>query len=196
MSLFHALKKTVWIIFFNFTKKTHSMLSKNIEAALNKQIRIEAESSQTYLSMACWAEVHGLEGIAQFMYTQSDEERAHMLKLVKYVNERGGHAQITDLKAPKTSYSTFKEMFEALYNHEIFVSESINELVHITFEEKDYATHNFLQWYVAEQIEEEATAKSILDKINLIGDDKGGLYLFDRDIQQLTVTSSIAINPK
>jgi len=163
------------------------MLSKNIEAALNKQIRIEAESSQTYLSMACWAEVHGLEGIAQFMYTQSDEERAHMLKLVKYVNERGGHAQITDLKAPKTSYSTFKEMFEALYNHEIFVSESINELVHITFEEKDYATHNFLQWYVAEQIEEEATAKSILDKINLIGDDKGGLYLFDRDIQQLTV---------
>ena len=196
MSLFHALKKTVWIIFFNFTKKTHIMLSKNIEAALNKQIRIEAESSQTYLSMACWAEVHGLEGIAQFMYTQSDEERAHMLKLVKYVNERGGHAQITDLKAPKTSYSTFKEMFEALYNHEIFVSESINELVHITFEEKDYATHNFLQWYVAEQIEEEATAKSILDKINLIGDDKGGLYLFDRDIQQLTVTSSIAINPK
>ena len=172
------------------------MLSKNIEAALNKQIRIEAESSQTYLAMSCWAEVHGLEGIAQFMYTQSDEERAHMLKLVKYVNERGGHAQITDLKAPKTSYSTFKEMFEALYNHEIFVSESINELVHITFEEKDYATHNFLQWYVAEQIEEEATAKSILDKINLIGDDKGGLYLFDRDIQQLTVTSSIAINPK
>ena len=194
--MFHALKKTVWIIFFNFTKKTHIMLSKNIETALNKQIRIEAESSQTYLSMACWAEVHGLEGIAQFMYTQSDEERAHMLKLVKYVNERGGHAQITDLKAPKTSYSTFKEMFEALYNHEIFVSESINELVHITFEEKDYATHNFLQWYVAEQIEEEATAKSILDKINLIGDDKGGLYLFDRDIQQLTVTSSIAINPK
>lgn len=189
-------RKRVWIIFFNFTKKTHIMLSKNIETALNKQIRIEAESSQTYLSMACWAEVHGLEGIAQFMYTQSDEERAHMLKLVKYVNERGGHAQITDLKAPKTFYSTFKEMFEALYNHEIFVSESINELVHITFEEKDYATHNFLQWYVAEQIEEEATAKSILDKINLIGDDKGGLYLFDRDIQQLTVTSSIAINPK
>jgi ferritin len=161
------------------------MLSKNIEAALNKQIRIEAESSQTYLSMACWAEVHGLEGIAQFMYTQSDEERAHMLKLVKYVNERGGHAQITDLKAPRITYSTFKEMFEELYKHEIFVSESINELVHI-----------FLQWYVSEQIEEEATAKSILDKINLIGEDKGGLYLFDRDIQQLTVTSSIAINPK
>ncbi len=172
------------------------MLSKTIETALNKQIRIEAESSQIYLSMACWAEIHGLEGIARFMYTQSDEERTHMLKLIKFVNERGGHAQITELKAPKTSFGTFRELFEELYKHEIFVSESINDLVHITLGEKDYATHNFLQWYVAEQIEEEAQAKNILDKINLIGDDKGGLYLFDRDIQQLTTTSSIAINPK
>lgn len=169
------------------------MLSKNIETALNKQIRIEAESSQVYLSMACWAENQGLEGVAQFMYKQSDEERMHMLKLVKYVNERGGHAMVTDLKAPKTKYGTMKEMFEELYKHELFVSNSINELVHVTFDEKDYATHNFLQWYVAEQIEEEAQAKTILDKINLIGDDKGGLYLFDRDIQQITVTSSIGI---
>ena len=168
------------------------MLSKNIEVALNNQIRIEAESSQIYLSMACWAEVNGLEGIAQFMYAQSDEERTHMLKLIKYVNERGGHAQITDLKAPKTTDDAFQGMFEELYKHEIFVSNSINELVHITFAEKDYATHNFLQWYVAEQIEEEATAKSILDKINLIGDDKGGLYLFDRDIQQAAVASAAA----
>jgi ferritin len=170
------------------------MLKENIEKALNAQIRIEAESSQTYLSMACWAEVQGLEGVAQFMFAQSDEERAHMLKLVKYVNERGGHAQVTDLKAPKTTYSTFKEMFETLYQHELFVSNSINELVHITLGEKDYATHNFLQWYVAEQIEEEAQAKTILDKINMIGDDKGGLYLFDRDIQQLVVTSSVSLN--
>ena len=87
-------------------------------------------------------------------------------------------------------------LLEELYKHEVFVSESINELVHITFEEKDYATHNFLQWYVAEQIEEEATAKSILDKINLIGDDKGGLYLFDRDIQQAAVASAAAAAAK
>ena len=172
------------------------MLQKNIAEALNKQIRIEAESSQIYLSMACWAEVQGLEGVAQFMYSQSDEERAHMLKLVKYVNERGSHSEITDLKAPKTKFGTFKEMFEELYQHELFVSNSINELVHITLGERDYATHNFLQWYVAEQIEEEAQAKTILDKINLIGEDRGGLYLFDRDIQQLSVTSSITTNPK
>jgi ferritin len=170
------------------------MLTKNITAALNKQIRIEAESSQIYLAMACWAEVQGLEGVAQFMFAQSNEEREHMLKLVKYVNERGDHAVITDLLAPKTKYGTFKEMFEELYQHELFVSNSINELVHITLTEKDYATHNFLQWYVAEQIEEEAQAKTILDKINLIGEDRGGLYLFDRDIQQVAAASSNATN--
>ena len=171
------------------------MLTKSIAEALNKQIRIEAESSQIYLAMACWAEVQGLEGVSQFMYAQSNEEREHMLKLVKYVNERGDHAVITDLVAPKTKYGTFKEMFEELFQHELFVSNSINELVHITLTEKDYATHNFLQWYVAEQIEEEAQAKTILDKINLIGEDRGGLYLFDRDIQQIAVTSSNTLNP-
>lgn len=172
------------------------MLSKNIETQLNLQIRIEAESSQIYLSMACWADTHGLDGIAQFMYTQSDEERTHMLKLVRYVNERGGHAQVTELKAPKTTFTNFQEMFEELYKHEVFVSESINNLVHETLSEKDYATHNFLQWYVAEQIEEEAQAKTILDKINMIGDDRGGLYLFDRDIQQMPVLNALNYNAK
>lgn len=166
------------------------MLSKSIEAALNNQIRIEAESSQAYLAMAVWAEVKGLEGVSNFMYDQSDEEREHMLKLVKFVNERGGHAHISELKAPSVTFQSYKELFEKLLEHEIFASESINELVHISLQEKDYATHNFLQWYVAEQIEEEAMARTILDKVNMIGDDKGGLYLFDRDIQQLTISSA------
>ncbi|TDE06669.1 ferritin [Flavobacterium hiemivividum] len=166
------------------------MLSKKIETALNKQVRIEAESSQIYLSMASWSETNGLEGISKFMYAQSDEERVHMLKLMKFINERGGHAQVTELTSPKTNYETFQEMFEELYKHEVFVSNSINELVHISLTEKDYASHNFLQWYVAEQIEEEAVAKTILDKINLIGDDKGGLYLFDRDIQQPNINGT------
>lgn len=172
------------------------MLSKSIEAALNNQVRVESESSQIYLAMACWAEVKGLEGVARFMYRQSDEEREHMLKLVKYINERGGHAQISALKAPNVTFASFKEMFQKLFEHEVFVSNSINDLVHITLQEKDYSTHNFLQWYVAEQIEEEAVARTILDKINMIGDDKGGLYLFDRDIQQLTVISSASANPE
>ncbi|UCD61890.1 MAG: ferritin [Flavobacteriaceae bacterium] len=168
------------------------MLSKNMEKALNNQIRIEAESSQTYLSMASWAEVKGLEGISLFMYKHSDEERMHMLKLIKYVNERGGQASISALTEPKAVFNSFQKMFEDLYDHEVFVSKSINELVHVALEEKDYATHNFLQWYVAEQIEEEALARTILDKINLIGNDKGGLYLFDRDVQQITVESAAA----
>ncbi|MCH3882544.1 MULTISPECIES: ferritin [Tenacibaculum] len=161
------------------------MLSKKIEEALNSQITIEAESSQVYLSMACWAETQGFEGVAQFMYAHSDEERMHMLKLVKFVNERGGHAKISELAAPPTEFGSFKNMFQTLFDHEVFVSKSINDLVHITLEERDYATHNFLQWYVSEQIEEEALARNILDKINLIGDDKGGLYLFDNDVKQI-----------
>ncbi len=163
------------------------MLTERLEDALNKQVRIEAESSQVYLAMASWAEVKGLEGVAAFMYMHSDEERQHMLKLVKYINERGGHATVSDLAAPKTAYGSPKEMFELLFKHEVMVSQSINDLVAITLEEKDYSTHNFLQWYVAEQIEEEALARTVLDKINLIGDDKGGLYLFDRDVKTLTV---------
>lgn len=161
------------------------MLSEKIESTLNKQVQIEAQSSQVYLAMASWAEVQGFEGVSQFMYAHSDEERMHMLKLVKFINERGGHAMVPALEAPSPKFGSFKDMFQTLLDHEIMVSQAINDLVHITLEERDYATHNFLQWYVAEQIEEEALARNILDKINLIGDDKGGLYLFDSDIKQL-----------
>lgn len=163
------------------------MLSTRIEKSLNDQIQVEAQSSQIYLAMASWAEVQGFEGVAQFMYAHSDEERMHMLKLVKFVNERGGHAKVPALNAPSSKFGSFKDMFQTLFDHEVMVSKSINDLVHISLEERDYATHNFLQWYVAEQIEEEALARTILDKINLIGDDKGGLYLFDNDVKQLVV---------
>ncbi len=161
------------------------MLSKNIESALNKQIRIEAESSQIYLSMACWAESQGFEGVAEFMFAQADEEREHMLRLLRYLIERGGKAIISDLSQPTTDFTSPKQMFEEVLEHEIFVSNSINDLVEITFSEKDFATHNFLQWYVVEQIEEEATARTILDKINLIGDEKSGFYLFDKDVKSM-----------
>ncbi len=161
------------------------MLSKRIEKALNDQIKYESESSHIYLSMASWAETNGFEGVSEFMFAQADEERTHMLKLLHYINERGGHATVTALSKPPTHFVTVKEMFEQLLQHEINVSELINNLVDIALEEKDYATHNFLQWYVAEQIEEEATARTILDKINLIGDEKSGFYIFDKDIKSL-----------
>lgn len=159
------------------------MLSEKLQNALNEQIKIEGDSSQIYLDMASWAEIQGFEGIAAFMFAQSDEERQHMLKLVKYVNQRGGQAVIPAFAKPTLDHTSFKALFKQLFEHEVFVSGSINDLVHIALEDRDYATHNFLQWYVAEQIEEEATARTILDKINLIGDDKGGLYLFDNDIK-------------
>lgn len=165
------------------------MLSDIMQAALNEQIKMEAESSQIYLAMASWAEVKGFEGIATFMFKQSDEERQHMLKLVKYVNQRGGSAIISALDEPRLDYTSFRTLFRQLYEHEVKVSESINILVDIALTAKDYATHNFLQWYVSEQIEEEASAKVILDKIDLIGDDKGGLYMFDNDMKNFTANS-------
>jgi ferritin len=161
------------------------MLKAKIQDALNKQVIVEAQSSQVYLAMASWAETQGFEGVSQFMYAHSDEERMHMLKLIKFINERGGHAIVAPLTAPPVSFGSFKEMFQELFNHEVSVSESINDLVDICLQEKDYATHNFLQWYVSEQIEEEALARNILDKISLIGDDKSGFYLFDNDIKLL-----------
>ena len=162
------------------------MLPDIMAAALNEQIKVEAESSQIYLAMASWAEVKGFEGIAAFMFKQSDEERLHMLKLLKYVNQRGGYAVVSALEEPRLDYSSFSVLFRQLYEHEVKVSASINNLVDIALTHKDYATHNFLQWYVSEQIEEEAQAKVILDKIDLIGDSKGGLYMFDNDMKNFT----------
>ncbi|MBS4039798.1 MAG: ferritin [Flavobacteriales bacterium] len=159
------------------------MLSKKVQDALNTQIKKEGDSSQVYLAMASWAEVQGYDGIATFMFNQSDEERMHMLKLIKYVNQRGGEATIPDVNKPVLDLTNHKSLFKQLLEHEIHISQSINELVGITMDERDFATQNFLQWYVAEQIEEEANARYILDKINLIGDDKGGLYLFDNEMK-------------
>lgn len=159
------------------------MLSKAIQDALNKQVQMEAESSQAYLAMASWAEIQpGLVGVTEFFYKQSDEERIHMLKLVRFVNERGGFAVVPPLEQPTLTFTSLKKLFEEFLKHELKVSNSINDLVHLSLTEKDYATHNFLQWYVNEQIEEERTARTLNDKLELIGDDKSGLYLFDRDI--------------
>lgn len=158
------------------------MLSKKIEEALNRQIESEAMSSQVYLAMASWAEGQGLEGTAAFLYTHSDEERQHMLKLIKFVNERSGQGVVPAIKQPPKSFNSLQDVFGQILKHEVAVSAEINKLVEICLAEKDYATNNFLQWYVSEQIEEERLAKTIVDKLTLIGNDKGGLYLFDRDL--------------
>ncbi len=174
-----------------FSKKV-SMVSKRVEEALNNQIALEANSSQFYLSMASWAESQGYNGTAEFLYRQTDEERQHMLKLIRYVNERGGTAKIPALEGPPVKFEGLEKVFEMLLQHEVKVTAAVNDVVHICLEEKDYTTHNFMQWYVSEQIEEEATARGILDRIKLTGAEKGGLYLFDRDLESL-VGGSISV---
>lgn len=169
-------------------------MNTQIEAALNDQISKEASSSQYYLAMASWAETNGLSGTAFFMYAHADEERFHMLKLVKFVNERGGRAIIPAIAQPPSDFDSVQRMFELLLTHELTVTASINNVVDICLNEKDYTTHNFMQWYVSEQMEEEALARSILDKLSLIGNEKGGMYLFDREM--LEIANSTGNAPK
>lgn len=164
------------------------MIDKKIEKLLNHQIELEFESSQYYLSMASWAEREGLDGISTFLYKQSEEERVHMLKLFHFINDRGGHALVPTIGAPPKEYKGIKEIFAKVLQHEQIVTKEINDLVDNCLKVKDYTTHNFLQWYVAEQIEEERLAQTLIDKLELIGNDKGGLYLFDRDLNTFSVS--------
>jgi len=162
------------------------MLSKKMASLLNKQIETEATASHVYLAMASWVEVNGYEGAAAFLYGHSDEERMHMLKLLRFVNERGGHGVVPEIQAPREKFKSLGDIFEDLLKHEIKVSSEINKIVDAALLEKDYATHNFLQWYVQEQMEEERLARTVLDKFKLIGADKGGLYMFDRELAELS----------
>jgi len=166
------------------------MLSKKIESALNKQVELEGNSSQYYLAMASWAETRGMDGVAQFLYGHADEERMHMIKLIKFINERGGHGIVPPTTEPPKTFKSVQAAFELVLSHEIKVSNEINKLVETCLKERDYTTHNFLQWYVSEQIEEEALARKVLDKLKLIGGEKGGLYLFDRDLQTLAAADA------
>ncbi len=167
------------------------MLKEKIQTALNKQIELEQSSSQFYLAMASWSESLGLTGTSNFLYKHSDEERFHMLKLIRFVNERGGNALIPGLSQPPKEFESLSNIFELLLEHELNVTESINNIVDLCLSEKDYTTYNFMQWYVSEQMEEEALARTILDKLQLIGADKGGLYMFDRDLETMAQNLSI-----
>nr|MBK9652732.1 ferritin [Bacteroidota bacterium] len=163
------------------------MISKKITELLNRQVSLESESSNVYLAMASWCEVKGYGGIAAFLYHHSDEERMHMLKLVHFINDRGGHALVPAIGKVKHEYKSANEIFESIYSHEKKVTGEINNLVDQCLKEKDYTTHNFLQWYVSEQIEEESLARTLIDKLNMIGNDKSGMYLFDKECQQMSM---------
>jgi len=159
------------------------MLPKKVEDILNVQIQKEGYSSNLYLAMAVWAEQKGFPGVADWLYAQADEEKLHMLKIVRYINERGGKAIIPEFEKPPVDFGNIKDMFDKVLAHEQYISQSINDIVGVTMDERDFTTHNWIQWFVTEQIEEEASVRTIIDKLNLIGDKN--LYMFDRDIMSM-----------
>lgn len=161
----------------------NDMLKKKMEDICNRQVEREGYSMNLYYAMASWAETNGMAGVADWLYAQAEEEKLHMLKFVRYINERGGKAVIPAFKKPPTEFKNAEELFKEVLKHENFVTASINEIVALTLEEKDYNTHNFLQWFVLEQVEEEKSAQAIIDKLKLGG--KSNMYQFDRDIMSL-----------
>jgi ferritin len=163
--------------------KFNVMLSKKMEEALNVQVEKEAYASALYLAMATWSETQGFDGITEWFYAQAEEEREHMLKFMRYVNERGGHGIVPAVEKPPVVFKDIKSVFEAALEHERMVTASINKIVGQSLEEKDFTTHHWLQWFVEEQLEEESAGQKILDKINLLG--PNNLYLLDRDIMAM-----------
>lgn len=162
------------------------MITEKIEKILNEQIEKEGYSSNLYLAMASWSETEGFAGIAQWFYAQASEELMHMMKFVHFINERGGHAIIPAFEQPPAKFEGIKKLFNQVLEHERFISASINEITGLAIKENDFATHSWIQWFVTEQVEEEAGVQGIIDKLNLLGD--GNMYLFDRDIMGLRVT--------
>lgn len=161
------------------------LISSKIEKALNEQVTQEADAAQFYLSLASWVDVQGFEGIAAFLYNHMQEEREHMKKLVDYINLRGRSCEVQTLKAPNIKPKNLHNLFEMVLGQEIENSANINAIVGLCLKEKDFPTFNFMQWFVAEQIEEEALATKLLDKLKIIGDDRSGLYAFDKDITEI-----------
>ncbi len=163
------------------------MINKKVEEIMNVQVQKEDYSSQLYLAMASWAENQGFSGVAEWLYAQSEEERVHMLKLVRYINERDGKAVIPGMDQPPRDFENLSKMFDDVLKHEQFITKSINEIVAVCMEEKDYTSLNWIQWFVEEQIEEEASAREIIDKLRLVGEKN--LYMFDRDIMTMRGSS-------
>lgn len=170
------------------SKKTS--LSKGIEDKLNEQIAMESKASQQYLACASWCHKEGYDGAAGFLYMHTDEERMHMMKLIRYVNDSGGHAIGPDLQGIRNSFESLRSMFEFILEQEIKVTKSINEIVDTCFKEKDFATFQFMQWYVTEQREEEQLCRRILDLFDLIGEEGQGLWLIDKELGKLKTAAA------
>ena len=160
-------------------------MNKEMEKLLNEQIVMEGKSSASYLSMASWCETKGYNNSSEFLYKHSDEERGHMLKLFKHVNQAGGHAIQPEITEIKHTFKSLREVFEEVLQHEIQVTKSIHDIVDRCLASKDYTTFNFLQWYVVEQREEETMARRALELFDIIGEDGVGLWTIDQEIGKM-----------
>jgi ferritin len=157
-------------------------LTQETEDLLNKQIHLEGTSSASYLSMASWCDKDGYIVSADFLYRHAEEERQHMLKLFGYVNDAGGHALHPEITNIQHHFKTLREVFEQILEHEISVTQSINDLVDHCFGIRDFATFHFLQWFVQEQREEETLARRALELFDIIGEEGVGLWTIDQEI--------------
>ncbi len=155
-------------------------ISSKMKKALNDQVALESSASNSYLAMASWCEVTGYQGSANYFYAQSDEERAHMLKIVHYLNDMGAIATIPATKSPLTTYKSLEGLIKTALKNEQVVTKAIHKIVEIAQKEKDHSTNVFLEWFVNEQVQEETKFETILQKFDLIGRDKLAINEIDK----------------
>lgn len=167
------------------------MISKKLQDALNKQVNAEIYSAYLYLSMSSYFEEIGLSGFSNWMELQAAEEFSHARRIYRYLYERGGKVTFTSIDTPPAKWDSPKHVFEETCAHEAKVTGMINDLVNLAIDEKDHATNNMLQWFVAEQVEEEATAEEILGKLELVGNEGNGLFMIDREMRLRVLNPAI-----
>ncbi|MBN2430277.1 MAG: ferritin [Acidobacteria bacterium] len=160
------------------------MQSKKMEKALNKQINEELFSSYLYLAMSAWFESRNLPGFAQWMKVQAGEENEHAMKIFNFIFERRGDVELEAIEKPQAAWKSPLDAFEAAFKHEQHISGCINDLMDLAISEKDHATQAFLQWFVNEQVEEEASADAIVQQLRMIGESKNALFMLDRALGQ------------
>ena len=160
------------------------MLSEKLEKELNKQFNFEIESAHIYLAMAGYASDLGLNGFTQWFMAQYEEELFHAKKIMKFIDDKGGRISVSGFNAPKNEYSSILEAFEETLNHEAEVTEKFYDLIDLAIEEREHATKSFLQWFVDEQVEEEASVSDMISKIKLVKD--AGLFLLDQEAGKRT----------
>ncbi|CVK21326.1 MULTISPECIES: ferritin [Sporomusa] len=158
------------------------MISAKLQKAINNQIQAEMYSANLYLSMSGYCMSQNLKGFSNWLRVQYQEETEHALKLLDYLLERGGEVELQAIEAPPTEFGKPVEVFEKVLAHEEHVTSLINKLYEVAVEEKDVAAQIFLQWFVTEQVEEEASAGDILAQLRMIGDKTGGIFFLDKEL--------------